>query len=118
MDVPLRVPAHRDTNSRTSNPSPARNPGPEASECPARHRGFEPLTYGSGGRAFPANQPESVARAGAVTAIRRALEAAAASDPRALAMAITAMEATLDAFEQIEEASALATDAIRRRAAR
>ncbi len=42
----LRPVGHEPPNA---NPSHARNPGPKASECSARHRGFEPLTYGSGG---------------------------------------------------------------------
>ncbi len=53
-DVPRSAPTRPwNTNRRRRTASQSqRNPGPQASGCSARHRGFEPLTYSSGGRRF------------------------------------------------------------------
>ena len=56
------------------------------------------MTYRSGAVVSSEKEPQSSSRDGAVTAIRRALEFAAARDPLALAAAVHAMELALGVF--------------------
>jgi hypothetical protein len=67
--------------------------------CPARHRGFEPLTYGSGGtRKYPESRGKSADRDGLVTAIAGALSSAAAREPQALSRCVEALGLVLGAL--------------------
>jgi hypothetical protein len=71
----------------------------EIADISARHRGFEPLTYGSGGmRKYPENHGKSSHRDGLVTAIVGALSSAAAREPQALSRCVEALGLVLGAL--------------------
>jgi hypothetical protein len=82
------------------------SPPPDAEEAEqlslltmARHRGFEPLTYGSGGtRKYPESRAKSADRDGLVTAIAGALSSAAAREPQALSRCVEALGLVLGAL--------------------